>query len=273
MSRHSDRLVQLVSLSFASTSSPLDSMGSTPETSFGSDDSHRRNLWTRRTGPTPSKLPSPQLSDKDRAGSETDGVHETDTSDAEGGEVDEVDEHEINRAYQTTWDISRGLPRSSFASNPTFRFCRGQRSYERLHQKLSEHRGLLDHFENLRKDWVAATGVLVLRIMPPRPLHGIFKSLLFLAIEKELDRVARCSPALRPFRDKLCPGSASAIEKRKRHSRVSQFEKSPDGQWLYEGELYPPFLYEVAYSQEDENLVEKVCDRIRVWTTSRPACG
>lgn len=224
-------------------------MALTPNTSFSSDDLYHRGRSIKYRPRALSNLPSPQASDSN--GSDTGDALEASTDDGE-----------IEQAYQAIWEIFCGRPGSEPipASNPEFRFQQGQRSYERLYQRLDEHKGLLAYFEDqVRKDWDARTGVLRLRIMPARPLHDIFQNTLLLAIERELDLVAESTPALQPFRKKLCPGGNAAIEKRHTRSRPPEFEKSPDGQWLWAGSRYPPFVFEVAYSQEEESLVDKVC--------------
>lgn len=237
-------------------------MASTPNTSFSSEDFHNHRPRANKCSPkTRSTLPSPQASDNND--SDTDNALEAIAHDIQL-DCGDTDDREIEQAYQAIWNIFCGRPGEPTAtSNPRFRFQRGQRSYERLYRRLDEHTGLLAFFEDTRKDWNAKTGVLVIRIMPARPLHDIFQNTLFLAIEKELDRVAESTPALQPFRKQLCPGGNAAIEKRTNHtstrSRPPEFERSPDGQWLWAGGRYPPFVFEVAYSQEEESLVDKVC--------------
>lgn len=238
-------------------------MAYTPNNSFGSDDIQQRGRPTKRRAltPTPSKLPSPQATDTYDSSSDADKVLEAIAHDIQLDDThSSAEDSEIERAFQVLWSLFCGLPEPT-STTPRFHFHCGQRSYERLYTRLHEHPGLFAYFETLRVDWNAATGVLVIRSMPARPIHDIFQNALVLSIERELDHVAVATPALQPFRSKLSAGGTTAIEKRKKGARRNQppeFEKSPDGQWLWAGNRYPAFVFEVAYSQEEESLADKV---------------
>jgi hypothetical protein len=100
--------------------------------------------------------------------------------------------------------------------------------------------------------------MLTLRLMA-RPLHEFFKDSITQAINKELDHTAELHPPLRPFRQKLRTGGNASIQKQRRGSRSAPvFNKSPDSQWHYKNERYPPVVLKVAYSQDEDNLDDKV---------------
>lgn len=212
-------------------------MAATPNASFSSDEL-KRDPANKGHAPTPipSELPSPQ--------SETyEDVYEA-----------------AEQAYQAVWDNFCGLPAHE---NPTF-FLDTQQSYEHLYQRLGEHPGLLAHFEDsIRKHWNSATGKLTLYLMAPSPLHSFLICSVVKAVDKELDRIARSVPALRPFRSSIASGGDARVRRRSksaRRSRTAEFEKSPDAQWYYDGMRYPPFVLEVAYRQDGAELGDKVTE-------------
>lgn len=224
---------------------------STPATSFSSDDCNHRGRPTKRkarTAYSPYTLLSPRRSD---AGSDVDrDAHDI---------CENTDAAVVEQAYQAIWDSFCGRPANSNLTFP----LQDQQSYDDLYQKLEEHPvpGLLAHFqEAVRRDWVA--GVLTLRLMVPTPLHDQFQEEVKLAIWKELDRIASEKPALRPFRKKIRPVGQAQVQKRKGsrsiRARAPIFEVSPDGQYRYEGSRTPPFILEVAYSQDADNLRQKI---------------
>lgn len=218
---------------------PVAGMASTPNTSFSSEDLNQRGRQVKSRAPisTPSKLPSPSETEEgsDRASE--------DTCEA------------IEHAYQVIWDSFCGQPAAKDLSFD----LRSQRNYERLYQQLSEHPGLEGHFDDeIRKDWNATSGRLTLRLMPPSPVHDIFGDLVKDAINKELDRISEKFSALQPFRHKIVSGGTARIRKRRRTSRIPELEKSPDAQWHYSGIQYPAFVLEVAYSEDEESLLDKV---------------
>lgn len=211
-------------------------MASTPDASFSDEHTHG-SCWRVGKGKEdallaiPTVLPSPQRSDTD---------HET-----------------TQQAYQAIWNSFCGLPAP--AQDPTF-LLGGQRAYDDLYATLATHEGLLEYFErNIRRDWNANTGELTLRLMAPTCLHEIVQERVKLALWHELDRVASENPTLRPFRKKIIPaGQAQVQKKRKRGAPV--FEQSPDGQFRYTGTRQPPFVLEIAYSQDQQNLTRKVTE-------------
>lgn len=224
---------------------------STPATSFSSDDSNHRGRSTKRkakTARTPYTLLSPRRSD---AGSDVDrDAHDT---------CENTNATVIEQAYQAIWDSFCGR---LVDSNLTFPL-QDQQSYDELYQKLEEHPvpGLLTYFEEaVRRDWIA--GVLTLRLMVPSPLHDQFQEEVKLAIWKELDRIASEKPALQAFRNKIRPVGQAQVQKkrgsRSARARAPVFEVSPDGQYRYEGSRTPPFILEVAYSQDADNLRQKI---------------
>lgn len=185
----------------------------------------------------------------------------------------------VDEAYRTIWNSFCGLPAQ--LPYPTFHI-HSQDAYEYLHIRLAEHPGLLEHFEGaIRKDWDATTGDLTLRLMAS-PLHDVFKRCVESAIEIELARIITAKSL--PFN--IISGSHSTIQKRpKSRSRLSRssstttrpiFEKSPDGQFYYDSAdsatssssisthhhryRYPPFVFEVAYSQDRRNVHQTATD-------------
>lgn len=210
-------------------------MASTPETSYSSSDGYCRASRTKaQCGPALSNLPSPQRSDLAFVS------HEDEEYATEGVE-------DIQPVYRAIWDSFCGLP---VQENPKFHL--EQSSYELLYHKLSEHRGLLQYFEDkIRKDWNASTGRLTLNFMATR-IHDIFKEKLVQVLTQELDRIGR-EPSLRPFRNKITSAGHSKIQK-KGPLRAPVFDKSPDGQLIYRSALYPPFVFEIAYSQREVSL-------------------
>ncbi|KAI3390476.1 hypothetical protein diail_9553 [Diaporthe ilicicola] len=209
------------------------SMASTPASSFRSDDFPIRGRATRRKEVSPSTLPSPES--------------ETDCLDAA-----------IEQAYKTIWALFCGTWPQAPASNPTFQL-QNQQSYDRLYEKLAEHKGLLGYYEDeIRRDWDSDTCTLTLQLMAC-PVHEFFKESIARAIDKELDRIAELHPSLRPFRHRLGTGGNTSVQKRRRGSQSAPvFDKSPDSQWHYQNVRYPPVVLEVAYSQDEENLDDKV---------------
>lgn len=208
---------------------------STPATSFNSDDSKHRGRSTERRGQqTLYAPPSPQQSDA-------------------GCGADEV----VQQAYQAIWDSFCGRPAQTNLQFP----LSNQQSYEELHRRLEEHPGLLAHFEEaVRRDWVA--GVLTLRLKVPTPLHDQFQEEVKLAIWRELYRVATETPALRPFRNKIRPVGQVQVQKRQKSgsAHAPTFEASPGGQYRYDGVRAPPFILEVAYSQDADDLWQKITE-------------
>lgn len=215
-------------------------MASTPDTSFSSTDGcYRASRSKARSGSRLSKLPSPQRSESSA------GTHE-DQERATEGVLDD-----IQPVYQAIWDSFCGL---AVPENPTYHL--DQILYELLYHKLAEHGGLLQYFEDdIRKSWNAATGKLTLHFMATR-VHELFKEKLGLAIHQELDRIAR-KPSLLPFRNKITSAGHSRVQK-KGTFRAPVFDKSPDGQLIYKSALYPPFIFEIAYSQREKSLQETV---------------
>ncbi|KAI1149896.1 hypothetical protein F4825DRAFT_428700 [Nemania diffusa] len=203
---------------------------------------------------TTSALPSPPEH------SYTDGSDENGDEDvAEKDKRADDAEKTIEQVYQTVWDAFCGLSTESF---PTFQL-RGQRSYEELCHRFQKHRGLLEYFEDqIRVDWDASTGLLTLRLISS-VVHEIVQDHLVIAIHDELDRIAKEIPTLQAIRKNIITSGHTKLQKRKKGARAPQFSKAPDGQFRYKGEPYPPFIIEVAYSQEERNLLSKVKEIFR----------
>lgn len=211
-------------------------MASTPDTSFSSSAGSprgRSRKTTRDAAALPS-LPSPQQSDPDN-------THDL-----------------LDEPYQTIWDHFCGIPPqvSSIAFN-----LRDQTTFEFLYKRLEKQPGLLPYFEEkIWKEWDVDTGVLLLRLIPmAEPVHEITKMKVDRAIDTELDRIVHDIPTLRPIRQMIVQAGNSHIKKKKR-SRAPEFWKVPDGQTHFasRGCRYPPFIVEVAYSQDEQDLLNTV---------------
>lgn len=215
----------------------INSMASTPETSFDSstESPRGRAQKTTREASARSSLPSPQQSDYDSA-------------------HDRADD-----AYYTIWNHFCGLPPA--ADSITFDLG-DQAAFASLYERLDKHPGLLTHFEErIWKEWDAGTGVLLLRLVPmAEPMHEVLKMKVDRAIDAELDRIAREIPSLQPLRERIVQAGHAHIKKRTRRSRAPEFWKVPDGQthFVSQGCRYPPFLVEVAYSQDEKELHDTV---------------
>lgn len=165
---------------------------------------------------------------------------------------------DVYRVYETVWDTFCGLPTPE---RPVFSLG-SQAAYEGLHEKLGEHPGLLEYFENeIRKDWNSETGELRLRLMA-NYLHDVFQKILGLTLHEELNRIAAAHPTLQPFRQKIVPGEHGKIQKWGKVGRGRQptFEQSPDGQLTYPGVKWPHFVFEVGYRQDEKSLRSKMTE-------------
>ncbi|KAI3390454.1 hypothetical protein diail_9635 [Diaporthe ilicicola] len=211
-------------------------MASTPGSSFNSEENSPR-VTKGTQAARPSRLPTPQPSDNSSV-------------------IDETADEAVETAYQIIWDQFCGLP-NTYLHDPTFQL-QNQRSYELLYQTLDKQPGLRQYFEEeCRQDWNAATGELILRLMA-LPIHEVFKELLGDLIKQELVRIKEDTPALRPFCQRLVSGGHSKVLKASATSHLPVFVKSPDGQLQYQGERYPTFLFEIAYSQHNQGLLKTV---------------
>lgn len=242
-------------------------MASTPDTSFCRDDRFYQPTVSRPSAsatslPSPShtacdsepEIPRSSASGRlrpfaaikqDSSSPDTDSRHlyappaspnGPDTSDRSSLEPDSdadslADELALDEACATIWQSFCGLETKHY---PTFHFTCGQRTYERLHEKLARKPGLLEHFEDTRKDWNAATGNLTLRLMPTR-IHEIFQDKFGWSVKQELDRIARDYPSLRSLCRKITPSGHSKVITPTRSLRTPKLEKSPDGQWQFLG--------------------------------------
>lgn len=196
----------------------------------------------RHDAPTqPTELPSPQRSD---TGHESERAYDT--------------QHDVlDSIYRAIWKSFCGLP-----AQANLTFSLDQSTYDELHKRLAAQDGLLAHFQNsIRKDWNASTGRLTLRLMAPSCVHEVFQEHVKSALRDELDRVAHENEALRPFRRKIIQaGQAQVQKKRRRQANAPTFEQSPDAQFRYNGIRQPPLILEVAYSQDEKDLLRKVTE-------------
>lgn len=220
-----------------------------PETASSDDEHYLRGRPSKRKRELRAKkpLPSPEPSDESF-------THDHDHDHDPDAHTREDTCKAIQQAYQAVWENFCGKPASR---NPVF-CLQTQEAYKSLHNQLAECHGLLEHFEGLRKDW--DSGVLTLFLMSPTPLHEEVQMKVVDVITKELDRVTTQNPSLGPFRSKISSGGQRRIRVKPANSRsrVAEWEKCPDGSFRYEDALYPPFVLEVAYSQEEKDLLSKV---------------
>lgn len=218
-------------------------MASTPDTSFSSEHGTCWRVSKRRhdAPARPTELPSPQRSD----------------TDLESERAQETHHNALDDAYRAIWKSFCGLPAQE---DPTFSL--DQQAYDELHEKLAAHDGLLAHFEKgIRKDWNARTRRLTLRLMAPSCVHEVFQEHVKSALRDELDRIAHENAALRPFRRNIIQAGQAQVQKKRRHQAGAPiFEQSPDAQFRYKGARQPPFILEVAYSQDQKDLLRKVTE-------------
>ncbi|KAI1158794.1 hypothetical protein F5B18DRAFT_656318 [Nemania serpens] len=233
-------------------------MASTPATSFGSNPKQQRS-------DTPA-LPSPvQTSCSDTEHTSTDWALEHDT---DCDTVEATDNETIERAFQTIWDRFCALPTEKY---PTFHF-REPTSFDILQRQLHEHVGLSGFVEDqVRQDWNADTCDLTLRLMPTF-IHDYFQESVTLILAAELDRIARESPELQATRLNILQGGHTDITRKHQFAREKSssvkgnssttrtavdFQKSPDGQFVFKGAKFPPFIFEIAYSEEEKKIWRK----------------
>ncbi|KAI0469680.1 hypothetical protein GGR56DRAFT_662171 [Xylariaceae sp. FL0804] len=215
-------------------------MASTPATSFSSDHSHDHSCERRKKQPTEdSALLSPNPT-------EYSDCYDVKSEAAESAGDESIDGQVIQRAYKVIWNSFCGLPTAHY---PTFHF-ENPASFDILRARLDGQVGLSHFVDNkIRLDWNADTGDLVLRLMPTF-VHDNFQDVVKSAIDAELNRVAREHPELEATRRKITPGGHSSACRK-------HFSKSPDGQFAFKGTQTSPFFLEVAYSEEEKNLLEK----------------
>jgi hypothetical protein len=97
----------------------------------------------------------------------------------------------------------------------------------------------------------------------PTPLHDVFKRSVESAIESQLRHITEHTPF------KIISGSHSDVQRRKDRFAIPIFDKSPDGQFYYKSDSdttdfrYPPFILEVAYSQEERDLRQTATSFLR----------
>ncbi|KAK5636038.1 hypothetical protein RRF57_011750 [Xylaria bambusicola] len=210
-------------------------MAPTPSTSFGSD---RGCDQKRSLHDTPALL-SPEQTD----------CSDTDNNKSPKSTADRVDNDTTERAFEVVWSSFCALPTDSY---PTFHF-RNSCSFDLLRDRFEDREGLSQYVDDkVRFDWNADTGDLVLRLMPTF-VHDNFQDSVKSVLEAELHRVAEQYPELEPTCRKIIPGGHSSVTQ-----RTHRFNKSPDGQFAFKGAKTSPFIFEVAYSEEEKGLLNKI---------------
>ena len=209
-------------------------MAPTPSTSFGSDHSCDQKRLLRDT----SALLSPEQTD----------CSDTDDKSPKSA-ANRVDDDTIGRAFEVVWSSFCALPTESY---PTFHFNNSD-SFGLLRERFEGHEGLSQYVDDkVRLDWNADTGDLVLRLMPTF-VHDSFQDSVKSVLEAELKRVAKQYPELEPTCRKIIPGGHSSVTQ-----TTHRFNKSPDGQFAFKGVKTSPFIFEVAYSEEEKGLLNKI---------------
>ncbi|GAP85102.1 hypothetical protein SAMD00023353_2200310 [Rosellinia necatrix] len=222
---------------------------STPATSFSGDHDCRRGREKQGTA-TPS-LPSPQQTDcSNTEAKSTDSDDERtgdERTDDERTDDEHTDDEIIERAFQAIWSSFCALHTESY---PAFHFSRPS-AFDRLQERLNEHAGL-SHFvaDKVRLDWNADTCDLIIRLMPTF-VHDNFQDSVKFILENGLDRVAQEYPELEATRRMIIPGGHSSVTGK-------GFNKSPDGQLAFKGAKISPLFLEVAYSQGEKTLLNKL---------------
>ncbi|KAJ2998899.1 hypothetical protein NUW58_g178 [Xylaria curta] len=205
-------------------------MASTRTTKFIGDHSCDQK---KKSTDTP-RLPSPEL---------------TDRSDNDSASEDNTDREVIEKAFQVIKDTFCGLRTEAY---PVFHF-ENPSSFQSLQARLEKDSvNLSRFFKNcVRFDWNANTCDLLLRLMTT-VIHDSFGLLVMRKIDAELLCIAE-DPALLPFYDEIFPAGTASI-------KGPDFSKSPDAQLAYIGARHPPFVLEVAYTQEEKAVLKKVVD-------------
>ncbi|KAI0444129.1 hypothetical protein F4803DRAFT_512719 [Xylaria telfairii] len=173
----------------------------------------------------------------------------TDRSDNDSASEDNTDREVIEKAIQVIKDTFCWLRTEAY---PVFHF-ENPSSFQSLQARLEKDFVNLSRFFNncVRFDWNANTCDLLLRLRTT-VIHDSFGPLVMQKIEAELLRIAE-DPALLPFHDEIFPAGTASI-------KGPDFSKSPDAQLAYIGARDPPFILEVAYTQEEKVVLKKVVD-------------
>ncbi|KAI1746446.1 hypothetical protein F4782DRAFT_524458 [Xylaria castorea] len=225
-------------------------MPSTPATSFVSHhncSSRQKQKQPTETTTTTTLPPSPEQTD-------CDSINNSASTDDE-----DEDEVIIERAFDVIWANFCALPTPNY---PTFHF-KNPSAFEILQTRFDEHVGLSQFVhDKVRLDWNADTCDLILRLMPTF-VHDTFQDLVKFALEAELNRVARDYPELEPTRRQITSAGHSSVEK-----GAGRFSKSPDGHLAFKGTNSSPFFFEVAYSEAEKVLLNKVYE----YFTEVPGC-
>ncbi|KAK7972416.1 hypothetical protein PG988_006550 [Apiospora saccharicola] len=132
-----------------------------------------------------------------------------------------------------------------------------------MHDRLADHQpGLLEHSQELRKNWNAATGELNLRLIASALVHDVFQELIWRTIHNPLCRHADEDAQWQPWVDAIIRSGHSGVQKKmdkkdRAANRAPFIEKLSDCQLQYGAERHPHFIYEIGYSQTKKSLLEK----------------
>ncbi|KAJ2995275.1 hypothetical protein NUW58_g1321 [Xylaria curta] len=213
--------------------------------SFTSSEGCREPLRKSKLPPSPADSNS-----HDGSGGDVDG-HKN-----EGSASDiALDRATFDEIVTIVSDCSRSVaPRE----NLTFYLQRGQRSYSELLDVL-EDSGVRDYFEGLRSRWNAYSGRLTLILMTD-PLRECFKVKLDVAIQNGLDQLTNEYPTIAHMVKDIHPSGHIHVS-----TEDAKVKRSPDGQFCYNGFVYPPLVYEIAHSESEKDLHEAFREYLGQW--------
>lgn len=165
---------------------------------------------------------------------------------------------DVDRAFNLIKASSRGqLPENLLSPEwQVFRVTPTQLS--QLRQRLKEHHGLLQHFENhLRHDYDPDHSTLVLRLMATA-IHETLQDDLCYYIRTQLERVGQSDRVSRLASKIKSRGHADLLLAST--STETPKIKSPDAQLFYGPEILSTFLAEIGYNQKAASLQQLARD-------------
>ncbi|KAJ2980122.1 hypothetical protein NUW58_g7031 [Xylaria curta] len=134
-------------------------------------------------------------------------------------------------------------------------------SYHQLLYALRYEQELWQYFEdNFRREWDVSRNAVTLRRRTPG-IHNTFESNLTSAIRDQLEEIRVAHRSLRPLLGKLKNGGRAAVSMNGRNASTivpAYYETTPDGQLLFSGERYPPFIFRVSYRETEKEAKEQI---------------
>ncbi|KAI0410361.1 hypothetical protein F5X98DRAFT_359720 [Xylaria grammica] len=164
------------------------------------------------------------------------------------GSTSKNDRKIIGDAFQAIQAAFYGNPTEAY---PSFYF-EDPSSFQLLQEQLKDCPlvGFSQFVDNeLRFDWDASVGALLLRLMPTT-IHDTFESLIAETLRERLDDIVAKHPSLKSIRKKIYANP---------HENITGegFSKSPDGQVRHDATDDPLLIFEVAYSEGERKVMEK----------------